>query len=166
MGCCFSSEEENSSRERTPNERTRLLEDPVNADGTDSRQINNYSSSAPQSQKTGDEQSALNRILHQTASDVIDVSAIDSQTMEQHEYMERARQYSNRVAVACASSHKFRAGPALPQGVAAPQVVLAANAVSLADIQLVTTAAQEASNAVSEIKMRHKEDLVVPFGVP
>ena len=36
-------------------------------------------------------------------SNVIDVSAIDSQTMEQHEYMDRARQYrfdiSNKILI-------------------------------------------------------------------
>ncbi|KAI2561611.1 LAMTOR1 isoform 8, partial [Pan troglodytes] len=40
-----------------------------------------------------DEQALLSSILAKTASNIIDVSAADSQGMEQHEYMDRARQY-------------------------------------------------------------------------
>ncbi|NXE85382.1 LTOR1 protein, partial [Cochlearius cochlearius] len=40
-----------------------------------------------------DEQAMLSSILAKTAINIIDVSAADSQGMEQHEYMDRARQY-------------------------------------------------------------------------
>jgi hypothetical protein len=40
-----------------------------------------------------DEQSALSRILHQTATNVVDVSAMSPHSVEQQEYMDRTRQY-------------------------------------------------------------------------
>ncbi|OCT55412.1 hypothetical protein XELAEV_18002388mg [Xenopus laevis] len=40
-----------------------------------------------------DEQAMLSRILAKTAQNIIDVSAVESQGMEQHECMDRARQY-------------------------------------------------------------------------
>ncbi|KAK4288589.1 hypothetical protein Pmani_038387, partial [Petrolisthes manimaculis] len=44
-----------------------------------------------------DEQSALNRILQQTASNIIDVGALECHTLEQHEYIERVRMYNQRL---------------------------------------------------------------------
>uniref|UniRef100_A0A671VG62 Ragulator complex protein LAMTOR1 n=1 Tax=Sparus aurata TaxID=8175 RepID=A0A671VG62_SPAAU len=40
-----------------------------------------------------DEQALLTSILTKTAQNIIDVSAADSVMMEQHEYMDKARQY-------------------------------------------------------------------------
>lgn len=163
MGCCFSNDEDKNQDQES--ERARLLNNPV-SDGPTPQQVPSYGSGAPApSQQKGDEQSALNRILHQTASDVIDVSAIDSHAMEQQEYMDRARQYSSRVSMAQVG-HKFRVGQTLPAGVAAPHTVLSAPPVSQADIHLITSATEQLSKTLKEVKVKHKEDLVVPFGVP
>jgi len=56
-----------------------------------------YPGSVP---KPTDEQSALNKILQQTATNVIDVAALDSHNLEQHEYVERARQYIQKAQTA------------------------------------------------------------------
>ncbi len=45
-----------------------------------------------QENEKGDEQSAMARILHQNARDVIDVASNET-PIEQHEYHDRARQY-------------------------------------------------------------------------
>ncbi|ELU12803.1 hypothetical protein CAPTEDRAFT_164003 [Capitella teleta] len=161
MGCCFSSDKDEDNRNSPqPDERTQLLSDPAREGSS----IPDGRYEAPQ--EKGDEQSALNQILQQTARDVIDVAALESQTLEQNEYVDRARLYSNRLAVACANSPRHHGQPHLPVGVAAPQMALAAQPITLADIQLITSASQLCSKTVKEIKVRHKEDLVVPFGVP
>lgn len=47
--------------------------------------------------KKNDEQSALTKILNETANSVIDVSALDSHDLEQHEYYERMKAYKARL---------------------------------------------------------------------
>lgn len=121
----------------------------------------------PIQQPKRDEQSALSRILHKTASDTVDVSATEGRGIEQHEFHDKARQYSNRVNMVLASSgSKRQLKVSLPNGVTAPQIVLASQPISLADIELITTAALKASQAMKEVRVEHKEDLVVPFNVP
>lgn len=57
--------------------------------------ITRYPNSMP---KKNDEQSALSKILHETATNVIDVSALDSHDLEQHEYYERMKAYKARLS--------------------------------------------------------------------
>ena len=44
---------------------------------------------------------------------------------------------STRLALACSNTQRMRCTPALPAGVTAPQVILASQPLSLADIQMV-----------------------------
>ncbi|KAG8309232.1 Ragulator complex protein lamtor1 [Homalodisca vitripennis] len=53
-----------------------------------------YPNSLP---KKTDEQSALNRILQEAATNVIDVAAMGTHNLEQHEYMERVKHYSLKL---------------------------------------------------------------------
>ncbi|GLD57196.1 ragulator complex protein LAMTOR1 [Lates japonicus] len=88
MGCCYSSE--NETTEQDPDERKPLIPpNPVSKppNGTD------WITTSVPSART-DEQALLTSILHKTAQNIIDVSAADSVMMEQHEYMDKARQYS------------------------------------------------------------------------
>uniref|UniRef100_A0A287CRX4 Ragulator complex protein LAMTOR1 n=1 Tax=Ictidomys tridecemlineatus TaxID=43179 RepID=A0A287CRX4_ICTTR len=77
MGCCYSSENKDSDQDR---EEWKLLLDP-------SIEPNYHSLPSARTDEM------LSSILAKTASNIIDVSAADSQGMEQHEYMDLARQY-------------------------------------------------------------------------
>ncbi|NXP63541.1 LTOR1 protein, partial [Chloropsis cyanopogon] len=97
-----------------------------------------------------DEQAMLSSILAKTAINIIDVSAADSQGMEQHEYMDRARQYrwdlhfSPGVPAALHSRVCPWAGPR----------------------DFVSRIAAYAFSALSQIRVDAKEELVVQFGIP
>ncbi|XP_033212016.1 ragulator complex protein LAMTOR1 isoform X2 [Belonocnema kinseyi] len=101
MGCCYSLCKDDAGPQSEDSERTPLLVDPVNSTTNIPRihsddYVNQHVSSVP---KKTDEQSALNRILHETAANIIDVGALDSHNMEQHEISERSRAYAKRLEV-------------------------------------------------------------------
>lgn len=132
MGCCYSSENEDSDQER---EERKLLLDPSSPP---TKALNgaepNYHSLP--SART-DEQALLSSILAKTASNIIDVSAADSQGMEQHEYMDRARQYSTRLAVLSSSLTHWKKLPPLPSLTSQPHQVLASEPIPFSDLQQV-----------------------------
>ncbi|XP_015707955.1 ragulator complex protein LAMTOR1 [Coturnix japonica] len=70
-------------------------------------------------------------------SNIIDVSAADSQGMEQHEYMDRARQYSTRLAMLSNSLTHWKKLPLLPSLTNQPHQVLASEPVPYTDLQQV-----------------------------
>ncbi|CAI9586862.1 unnamed protein product [Staurois parvus] len=80
-----------------------------------------------------DEQALLSRILARTAQNIIDVSAVESQGMEQHECMDRARQYSTRLAKLNKNLTHWKKVPPLPSLTAQPQKVLASDPVPYAE---------------------------------
>uniref|UniRef100_A0A8C2E3Z9 Ragulator complex protein LAMTOR1 n=1 Tax=Cyprinus carpio TaxID=7962 RepID=A0A8C2E3Z9_CYPCA len=112
-----------------------------------------------------DEQTLHKDILQRTALDIIDVSAVISQGLEQHEYMDRARQYSTKLGVLNRTLSQKKPVP-LPSLSSHPQQVLAADLVSYADIQQVSKIAAYAYSAISQIKVDAKEELVVQFAIP
>ncbi|XP_070128167.1 ragulator complex protein LAMTOR1 isoform X1 [Equus przewalskii] len=130
MGCCYSSENEDSDQDR---EERKLLLDPSSPP---TKALNgaepNYHSLP--SART-DEQALLSSILAKTASNIIDVSAADSQGMEQHEYMDRARQYSTRLAVLSSSLTHWKKLPPLPSLTSQPHQVLASEPIPFSDLQ-------------------------------
>ncbi|XP_032114844.1 ragulator complex protein LAMTOR1 isoform X1 [Sapajus apella] len=132
MGCCYSSENEDSDQDR---EERKLLLDPSSPP---TKALNgaepNYHSLP--SART-DEQALLSSILAKTASNIIDVSAADSQGMEQHEYMDRARQYSTRLAVLSSSLTHWKKLPPLPSLTSQPHQVLASEPIPFSDLQQV-----------------------------
>ncbi|KAK4829159.1 hypothetical protein QYF61_002424 [Mycteria americana] len=132
MGCCYSSEAEASDQEE---ETKRLLEP---AASPPNKVLNGAEQSYPNlpSART-DEQAMLSSILAKTAINIIDVSAADSQGMEQHEYMDRARQYSTRLAMLSNNLTHWKKLPLLPSLTNQPHQVLASDPVPFADLQQV-----------------------------
>ncbi|XP_010295659.1 PREDICTED: ragulator complex protein LAMTOR1, partial [Phaethon lepturus] len=90
-----------------------------------------------------DEQAMLSSILAKTAINIIDVSAADSQGMEQHEYMDRARQYSTRLAMLSNNLTHWKKLPLLPSLTNQPHQVLASDPIPFADLQQLGMASPE-----------------------
>ncbi|XP_053825809.1 ragulator complex protein LAMTOR1-like [Vidua macroura] len=112
-----------------------------------------------------DEQAMLSSILAKTAINIIDVSAADSQGMEQHEYMDRARQYSTRLLDVPTSLTHWKKLP-LPFLTNQLHQVLISEPVPFTDLQQVSRAAAYTFSALSQIRADTKEELVVQFGIP
>lgn len=161
MGCCFSKDEDKRSQGE-PSENSRLLANPV---GNSSQHSFHDSYGGTQGgtsqQKKGDDQSALNRILHQTAANVIDVSALELH-LEQHEYLNRSRQYAQRVSLQAVLPNS---NPCLLQDVA-PQEVLSRPPLAPAHLQMMDELTDKLQQVLSDIQVEHKEDLVVQLCAP
>lgn len=161
MGCCYSSETEATEQDRE--ERKPLLNPTSNPPSKSTNGTERNSASLPSART--DEQALLSSILTKTALNIIDVSAADSQGMEQHEYMDKARQYSTRLAVLSNGLSQKKPAP-LPSLTSQPHQVLASEPVPYSDIQQVAKIAAYACSALSQIKVDAKEDLVVQFAIP
>lgn len=84
--------------------------------------------------------------------------------MEQHEYMDKARQYSTKLAMSNSLSQKKAL--TLPSLTSQPHQVLASDLVPYSDVQQVSKIAAYAYSAISQIKVDAKEELVVQFAIP
>ncbi|XP_062983425.1 ragulator complex protein LAMTOR1 [Elgaria multicarinata webbii] len=161
MGCCYSSENEASDQ----GEESKPLLPPASSPPNKSLNGTEPNCYILPSART-DEQELLSSILAKTAINIIDVSAADQQQMEQHEYMDRARQYSTRLAMLSSNLMHWKKLPPLPSLTNQPHQVLASDPVPFADLQQVSRIAAYAYSALSQIRVDAKEELVVQFGIP
>ncbi|XP_060744460.1 ragulator complex protein LAMTOR1 [Tachysurus vachellii] len=159
MGCCYSNESE--TPEQDGDERKPLIPHP----NPDSKPPNGTERNPANISSTRTDEQALLSIINKTAQNIIDVSAADSQGMEQHEYMDKARQYSTKLAL-LSSTLSQKKPPPLPSLTSQPHQVLASDLVPNSDIQQVCKVAAYAYSAISQIKVDAKEELVVQFAIP
>ncbi|NP_001080198.1 ragulator complex protein LAMTOR1 [Xenopus laevis] len=162
MGCCYSGETDTGKGDQ--GEREHLL--PQNQSLPNNKQNGSEQNPTNNPSARTDEQAMLSRILAKTAQNIIDVSAVESQGMEQHECMDRARQYSTRLAKLSSNLMDWKNVPPLPSLTSQPHQILASDPVPFTDIQQVSKIAAYAFSALSQIRVDAKEDLVVQFGIP
>uniref|UniRef100_UPI00358EB1AC ragulator complex protein LAMTOR1 isoform X1 n=1 Tax=Myxine glutinosa TaxID=7769 RepID=UPI00358EB1AC len=160
MGCCFGKEDSNA--EQQSDERKPLL-DPTSTFPNRRPSSSDFPSRnlpAAVTSQQQDEHSHMNRILVTTAHNIIDVCAVESQGVEQHEYMDRARQYSSRLSM---RPPQQPTRPSLPALTSQPLQVLSSRPVPPADIQLVCRIASLAAQARAQLCVASSDELVVPF---
>ncbi|XP_014276045.1 ragulator complex protein LAMTOR1 [Halyomorpha halys] len=167
MGCNLSSCCDKDEGELdVADERTRLLSDPVSistsASGVQSDDLLvQRSNSSP---KSTDEQSVLNKILQVTATNVIDVAALAPSTIEQNEYLERRSHYHSKLSpVSWQTGIKSQC---YLVDIPIPEKVFNSNPISTENALLIKRAASKIKTALSELKVYHSEDLIVPFAIP
>ncbi|KAI5632551.1 late endosomal/lysosomal adaptor and MAPK and MTOR activator domain-containing protein [Phthorimaea operculella] len=138
MGCCYSiCHKENDAQENIVNERTHLLEVAEQQQETPTP-----AASASTPPRKPDEQSALNRILHETATNVIDVGALGPYALEPVQYNERDVPHAERAQI------------------------LSKPGLDMEDKKFITNHMQRVAAAISSLRVEHHEELVVPFRVP
>ncbi|XP_075234973.1 late endosomal/lysosomal adaptor, MAPK and MTOR activator 1 [Lycorma delicatula] len=171
MGCCYSCKEDTSTQGADVNERTHLLVDPVSNNPSIQRvHTDDFLQQSPNSlPKKTDEQSALNRILQKTATNVIDVAALGPHNLEHHEYLERMKIYATKLQTVPAITGHWtqpRRQPCILVDIPAPDKMLSSSPIDNSDFFLITNMMDKANVALSEVKVEHKENLVVPFRIP
>uniref|UniRef100_A0A2I3RQG8 Ragulator complex protein LAMTOR1 n=1 Tax=Pan troglodytes TaxID=9598 RepID=A0A2I3RQG8_PANTR len=151
MGCCYSSENEDSDQDR---EERKLLLDPSSPP---TKALNgaepNYHSLP--SART-DEQALLSSILAKTAWVRAPLSILKA----------RIEGTSTRLAVLSSSLTHWKKLPPLPSLTSQPHQVLASEPIPFSDLQQVSRIAAYAYSALSQIRVDAKEELVVQFGIP
>ncbi|XP_015914342.1 ragulator complex protein LAMTOR1 [Parasteatoda tepidariorum] len=163
MGGCFScfSGDDNKSLSGEPNERSQLLANPVSNSIT--RPGFSHDISDVSFGQVGDEQAALNKILHQTAIDIIDVSAIPTH-IEQKDYIDRVKGYQRGLAKLHIMWLKRNRG--LLKDVPLPEKVtdIVDMQILIADMSLINETFKTVREALEDIEVQPQGDLVSKFG--
>ncbi|CAH1393014.1 unnamed protein product [Nezara viridula] len=167
MGCTISDCCKNSeSQSDLADERTHLLNDPVcNSSSVQRVQSDDLASHYPNSSPKGtDEQSVLNKILQETATNVIDVAALAPTNIEQNEYLERRSHYSLKLSSLPMQISIRR--PCYLIDIAVPEKMLTPTPISTENVLLIKRASSKIKGALNDLKVYHTEDLIVPFEIP
>lgn len=146
--------------EDTVDESKRLLQDPV-GDVT----IKHYGTSEnnPAILPNKSEDDKLCRIVKQVEVNVIDVPALKSME-ESRDFTDKVEKYSQRLSTTAPTFTSDKKN-CLLEDVPVPEEVLSKNPVSPIEKQMMNNVFDKTLNALKDIKIDHKEDLVVPFVV-
>lgn len=158
--CCHCTEEQ-STLAYEPSERTHLLADtPVAA----LQHTNSFSQNAENSQK--DHNALLNRLVQNTASNMIDIGAMELfNNLEHQEINDRIKMYSYRLQQQWNNiQHPNRASTGLFKDIPDPENMLVKMMI-YDDLEQMKFALSKAHAAVNEIKVEHHEAIVVPFQI-
>jgi len=168
LSCCCG--EDNNSEYGDVGERTRLISDHSPQQTHIPELIQDQGRNLPFANsvpKVNDEQNALQNILQEAASNVIDISAIDQlPAIEQNDYVEKSAAYGKRLAAVgarLAVKHARTTGMADQTGEELTRT-LSEEPIQQEDLALITEIAMRAEKESSEFKIKHQEDLVVTFG--
>ncbi|XP_073999690.1 late endosomal/lysosomal adaptor, MAPK and MTOR activator 1 [Rhodnius prolixus] len=168
MGCCLSCCGETKSQNGDADERTRLISDPV-INSSDGQRIPSETVVSPYQQSLpskSDEQSMLNKILQQTAINVIDISTLGPHMMEQNEYLERRSAYISKVDSVNHFLPVSKPIYTLMEDVPFPETLFSEPPVTACEYSFIKLSASKVKSALSSVKVTHTEDLVVPFHIP
>ncbi|KAG5669903.1 hypothetical protein PVAND_000193 [Polypedilum vanderplanki] len=123
---------------------------------------NEISTSFPTREK--DEQTALSRIVQETNSNIIDVSALDTHHMlEQSEYNDRVKLYNQRLAQQWNNIPVPELGyNGLLKDMPNPEILLNFNPTT-EELAIAKNFVKEAAQAINDMKIDNQDDLVVPF---
>lgn len=163
--CCFSCCKENKETQNDDaTERTRLLSDPTHNIASIQRVADDYFGGNEASTPMSDEQAAKRKVFQEGAADMIDVTG--PYQIDQHEYKERMNEYSRRLALS-----NIRLPPTKPkfilEDIADPEVYLSStDIISDIDYRLILNVSRDFAECLNEIKVEHKDDVVVPFEIP
>ncbi|XP_053669674.1 uncharacterized protein LOC128720054 [Anopheles nili] len=165
---CFTCQEDSSAQGTEPSERTHLLADPVSNSPAVRRENEIFTQDYPNSVPKKDEQSALAKILQETSENIIDVAAMDTQKLEASEYNDRIKLYTQRLQQQWNNvNHPNQVdNSSLLKDIPNPEPVIASVPITMDDLCMIKNMVQKANFAVSEIKVAHTENLVVPFRIP
>ncbi|XP_017137424.1 uncharacterized protein LOC108152530 [Drosophila miranda] len=164
---CLHCAEDVGAQNIEPNERTHLLVDPVNhspalrrsnSDGLS----NDYSHSLPKK----DDQTALSRLVQNTAINMINVGAMDCHSLEHQEYTDRIKTYSQRLHELWNNvQHPNITRKGLLKDVPSHQFYITKPIYAKDTLQM-KLFIEKALIGVNQIQIDHKEAVVVPFQIP
>ncbi|XP_067140364.1 ragulator complex protein LAMTOR1-like [Centruroides vittatus] len=152
MGSCCSKDEETAQIEDAVDDSTRFND-------VNKKQYGTIESN-PVAVPNNSEDENLSGILKRVEENVIDIPALRL-TEESRDFTDRVEKYSQQLNLpsACISNEKV----CLLEEVSTPEEVLSKNPEIPAENEKITKIVDKTVNALKEIKIEHKEELVVPF---